>query len=195
MAADETTTHDHEHDPTLDPATCRRFDRIEQALAQLSTAAGFEVQTPTVPTIDIADKLAAIERAETDAIEAVQNAGRLAVEGLRSLMDEAQAAPVTVEEPPPAPPSEASSGWVKSLTARVDEEMADEAPRPIAVTPDEWGKAEIRYQVALQALNGSAHAKAMMAEAAARRDVSVEALAQQIVEARRKTERDVMAEF
>ena len=186
------TTSDHEHDPTLDPATCRRFDRIEAALAKLGTAAGFEVQDVVAPTIDITPQLAAIEKAETDAIEAVQSAGRLAVEGLRSLMAEPVAAPIIVEELPPAPVTEPSSGWVKGLTARVDEEMADEAA---PVQPDEWGKAEIRYQVALQAANGSTSAKGMMAGAAERRGVTIDELARQIIEDRRRIERDVMASF
>ena len=128
-----------------------------------------------VPAPDAAPQLAAIERAAGEAIAEVQAAARLAVDGIQQTA--AQAAPVPAETPAPLP----ESGWVRNLLNAAD--------------TDDWGAAEIRYQIAMQALNGSLPAQRMLQGPAERRGLTVEALARQILSERREQEQRVMSEF
>jgi hypothetical protein len=124
---------------------------------------------------------------------------------------DALAPPTHQEQLPPLPAAGPDAGWVKRITARID--AGDEAvptDQPMAPPPttqvvvtreekvfadSEYGKAEIRYQVALQAINGSTYAKQLMANAAERRGVGVLDLANAIIEERRSTEQRVMSEY
>ena len=214
------STDNHDHDPTLDPRTCGRIDRLEAAVQAMSSGGALPIAmpAPAPATIDITEHLAAIERAAAAEIDAIMEAGRRASAGLQEIAD--ALAPAPPPEPPSetaivtlpaAPRTEAAPGWIKGITERVDEAIDDEpitiaqpAPEPVraqvfreekVIVADEWGKAEIRYQLALQAFNGSSNAKAMMSEAAHRRGISVEELAKRIIDERRQVEHDVMAEF
>lgn len=63
------------------------------------------------------------------------------------------------------------------------------------IRDDTWAKAEVRYQLAIQAKNGSSYAKGLMKEAAARRNMTVMELAEAILAERREQEHLVMSEF
>lgn len=58
-----------------------------------------------------------------------------------------------------------------------------------------WGKAEIAYQVAIQAKNGSAIYRGFLVEPASRRGMSVDDLADEIIRSRHETVQRVMSEF
>lgn len=58
-----------------------------------------------------------------------------------------------------------------------------------------WGRAEIAYQVAIQAKNGSAIYRGFLVEPALRRNMSVEDLADEIIRQRHETVQRVMSEF
>lgn len=74
-------------------------------------------------------------------------------------------------------------------------------PRTIVVserktgTDETWGKAQIRYEVAIKAKNGSALAKGLLMTAAERRGVSVEELADEILRQHEELVQRVMSEF
>lgn len=131
--------------------------------------------SPPTASVDVGAQMGAIERAAGEAIAEVQAAARLAIEGIEQTA--AQTAPATPEMPKPLP----ESGWVRDLLSAAD--------------TDDWGAAEIRYQIAMQALNGSLPAQQMMQAPAERRGLTVEALARQILKERREQEQRVMSEY
>lgn len=225
---DSSNPEHHDHDPTLDPKTCRRLDRLEAAVAALQngttgpsvtapvTDPGTEARlaaleqrtsaaTPAAP-VDINPQLAAIERAATAEIDAIRSAARLAADGLRDL-GLAIAAPISEhaqDRLPPAPTTPAAPGWIKQITERADEPMAeDRGPMRVEVHHDEKviggreeiSRSDILYQAALKALNGSSYVQRLLAPAAAKRNMGVIDLAKLIVAEHEEIERRVIAEY
>lgn len=185
------------------------FKHLEQRLNRIEAAKG--------PSLD--QHMRMIDEAGAIAIDRIREAAEQAAATLAQQARGAEGAGNAAPQPspgplPPAPATEPQQGWVKDVLQRVDEEDGmpqpvtnTEAPAPQPVTAtfvadtktlrvdDEPAKAEVRYQLAIQALNGSVYAKQLLAGPAGRRGVSVEALATAILEERRQTEQRVMAEF
>jgi hypothetical protein len=69
-----------------------------------------------------------------------------------------------------------------------------EEHRHIAVE-DRWAKPFARYQIALQAVNGSVRAKRRLSGAAERRSMSIDDLARQIIDEWDQIEQQIMAEY
>lgn len=76
---------------------------------------------------------------------------------------------------------------VKSQTVVITEEKT--------ITDSVWGKAQIRYETAIQAFNGNSRARALLMLPAERRGISVLELAEEIMRERDETVQQVMSEF
>jgi len=110
------------------------------------------------------------------------------------------------DELPPLPDPEATDEPVIEEKPQVLVEPSPPPPEPPAtktvviaeqktIDDSSWGKAEIAYQVAIQAKNGSAIHRGLLVEPAARRGLSVEDLADEIIRKRHETVQRVMSEF
>lgn len=161
-------------------------------------------------SLDVGPYLAAIEAASAREIDAIRQVATLAADGLRDLGQSIPTpTPIATQQTiadamPPAPATPPVSGWIKQITERVDEDMGEAAPavrvemvrdEKVLTSLEEVGRAEMRYQTAIKALNGSTHAQRLIAPAAAKRDMAVLDLAKLIVAEHEELERRVMAEY
>jgi len=94
---------------------------------------------------------------------------------------EAVAAPIQAE-PPAAPPPQPVP---QSIVVTEHKTVKDET----------WGRAQIHYETAIQAINGNSRARALLMQPAARRGISVDDLAQEILKERDDLVQRVMSEL